>query len=322
MITGYWISQGVYVAAKLELADHIARGTRTVGELAALTKSNADALFRLLRALAGIGVFAETETQTFENTPLSELLRRDVPDSQWAMAVMMCEEHYVTWGDLLHSVRTGEGAFRKQYGLPVFEYLAQRPEQAHLFDAAMTSIHGRETAAMLAAFDFSQFKHVMDIGGGNGSMLSQVLLKFPSVHGTVVDLPHVVERAAQSHANSPLKERLSFHGGNFFESVPGGADAYLLRHIIHDWDDARSTTILRNIAAAMPEHAQVILLESVIPPGNEWMFGKWLDLTMLLIPEGRERTEDEYRALLAAAGLTLTEIIPTEGEISILVARK
>jgi hypothetical protein len=222
----------------------------------------------------------------------------------------------------LYTVRTGEPAFRKQLGMPIFEYLAKNPEQAQIFDAAMTSIHGRETAAMLDAYDFSKYKHVMDIGGGNGSMLSEILAKHTSVRGTVVDLPHVVELASQNFANSPLKDRISFQGGSFFESVPGGADAYLLRHIIHDWDDARSTTILSNIAKAMPDHAEVLLLETVIPPGNDFMFGKWLDLTMMLIPEGRERTADEYRTLLAGSGLALAEIIPTAGEISIIVARK
>jgi SAM-dependent methyltransferase len=319
MISGYWISQAVYVAAKLELADRLQGGALTAEELAALTHTNADALYRLLRALASVGVFREVAERRFELTPAADLLRRDTPGSQWAMAVMMGEEHYLAWGDLLHSIRTGEGAFRKQFGQPVFEYLSHHPEQAKLFDAAMTSIHGRETGPMLDAYDFGQFATIVDVGGGNGSLLAPLLERFPMVRGTIFDLPHVVERAQARLAAAPVRDRLSFQAGDFFAAVAPAANAYLLRHIIHDWNDEQSATILRNCGKALLPGGMVLVIESVLPPGNEWHFGKWLDLTMLVIPEGRERTAEEYDRLFAAAGLKLVEIVPTAGDVSIIV---
>jgi SAM-dependent methyltransferase len=320
MISGYWMSQAIYVAARLELADHIAAGRGHVDALAEATRTAPDPLFRLLRALASVGVFQEGAPRHFAPTPASELLRRDTPGSQWAMAVMMGEEHYTAWGQLLESIRTGEGAFRREFGQPIFEYLAGRPEAARIFDAAMTSIHGRETGPMVEAYDFGGCPLVIDVGGGNGSLLTALLGRYPTVRGLVYDLPHVVERGAASLAEHPLAGRLDWEAGNFFERVPAGGDVYLLRHIIHDWHDDQAITILRHCAAALKPTARVIVAESVIPAGNDWHFAKWLDLTMLVIPEGRERTADEYQALFDAAGLRLIEIRPTGGDIDLLVA--
>jgi ubiquinone/menaquinone biosynthesis C-methylase UbiE len=323
MMTGYWMSQAIYVAAKLELADQLTGGAKSVNELATATKTHADSLYRLLRALASVGVFKEVDGRRFELTPAAEMLRKDVLGSQWAWAVMMGEEHFTAWGDLIYSIRTGEGAFRKHYGQPVFEYLSHHPESARVFDAAMTSIHGRETAPMLEAYDFGQFAKIIDVGGGNGSLLSQLLERYPTVQGTIFDLPHVVERAEARLANSPVRSRLSFASGNFFQSItPSGANAILMRHIIHDWNDEQCTTILRNCAAALAPGGKVIVIESVIPPGNEWNFGKWLDLTMLVIPEGRERTADEYDRLFGGAGLRLTQIVATAGDVSLIIGEK
>ena len=189
MITGYWTSQMVHVAAKLRLADHLAAGPRTPDELAAATDTHARSLYRLLRALASVGLFSEAEDGRFTQTALSESLRKDVPRSQWAMAVMMGEEHYHAWGDLLESVRTGETAFDRLYGKPVFEYLGEHPEQAEVFDAAMTAIHGRETQATLDAYDFSGVGVLADIGGGNGTDLIGILGRYPGMRGVLFDLP-------------------------------------------------------------------------------------------------------------------------------------
>jgi hypothetical protein len=322
LVSGYWMSQAVYVAAKLELADRLVSGPQTAEQLAQATHTNPAALYRLLRALASVGVFREVDNRRFELTPAAELLQRGVPGSQWAMAVMMGEEHYVAWGDLMHSIRTGEGAFRKQFGQPVFDYLAAHPEPAKIFDAAMTGIHGRETGPMLDAYDFGQFERVVDVGGGNGSLIVPLLERYPNVQGTIFDLPHVVERSQASLKESPVRSRLTFERGNFFESVTAGADAYLLRHIIHDWNDEQCVSILSKCAAAMKRGGKVLVIESVIPPGNDFHFGKWLDLTMLVIPEGKERTADEYRTLFASAGLELKEIVPTGSDVSILVAEQ
>ncbi|MCA1694146.1 MAG: acetylserotonin O-methyltransferase, partial [Actinobacteria bacterium] len=235
MITGYWVSQMVHVAARLRLADHLADGPRTADELAQATGTHARSLYRLLRALASVGIFSEDQDQRFSQTPLSEGLRRDVPGSQWAMALMMGEEHYRCWGDLLESVRTGQTAFDRLYGKPIFEYLGEHPEQAEVFDAAMTSIHGRETQAVLDAYDLSGVEVLADVGGGNGTNLTGVLGRYPEMKGVLFDLPHVVERAAVNLERAGLASRCQVAGGDFFAPIPVEADAYFLRHIIHDW---------------------------------------------------------------------------------------
>jgi predicted O-methyltransferase YrrM len=320
MITGYWVSQAVYVAAKLELADKLATGAKSSAELARATNTHDDSLFRLLRALASVGIFRQNEAGKFELTPLAEQLRREVPGSQWAMAIMMGEEHYRAYGDLLYSVRTGRASFEHVFGMPVFEFLSAKPQQAAIFDAAMTSIHGEETQLMAAAYDWSSIGTLVDVGGGNGSTLIGLLQANPKLRGVLFDLPHVVERARVAIEQAGLKDRCELVGGSFFERVPPGADAYVMRHIIHDWDDSRSVTILSNCRKQLGAGGRVLIVESVVPPGNEPAFSKWLDLTMLTIPEGRERTEAQYRDLLAKAGLSLTRIVPTQGEISVLEA--
>jgi hypothetical protein len=318
LICGYWHSQCIYVAAKLGIADLLAAGPVSVDELATKTGTDRPSLFRLLRALASLGVFAEDAGGRFRLTPAAEPLRRDVPGSQWAMAVMMGEEHYRSWGELLYSVRTGKIAFDKIFGQPVFEFLSEHPEQAALFDQAMVGVHGRETAAMVDAYDFPQFSSLADVGGGNGSTLCGILKRQAKLHGTLFDLPGVIERAAATVNAAGLADRVHLVAGSFFESVPGGVDAYLLRHIIHDWDDEKAILILSNVRRAIREDGRLLVVESVIPPGNEPFFGKLLDVTMLVIPGGKERTESEYRDLYARAGFRLTSVVPTTTEVSVI----
>jgi len=235
---------------------------------------------------------------------------------------MTGELYYAAFGELLYSVRTGKVAFDKVYGLPIFDYLGQHPEQAGLFDETMVGVHGRETAAMLAAYDFSGIRVLADIGGGNGSVLTTVLQKHPDMRGILFDLPGVAERARAKLEAAGLTDRCRVVGGSFFESVPGDADAYLLRHIIHDWDDARATRILQHVHRAMAADGKLLVVESVIPPGNEPSFGKSLDLAMLVLPGGEERTADEYRRLYETAGFRLTGIVPTTAGVSVIDGRK
>lgn len=318
MITGSWVSQMVYTAAKLGLADHLADGPRFPQELAGLTGTHGRSLYRLLRALASVGVFTEDAEGRFALTPLANGLRRDVPGSQWAMAVMMGEEHYQCWGDLLQSIRTGETAFDRLYGKPVFEYLGDQPEQARVFDAAMTAIHGRETHLMLDAYDLSGVNVVADVGGGNATNLIGVLQRYPRMKGVLFDLPHVVERAGENLQHAGLSDRCERVGGDFFAEIPVQADLYLMRHIIHDWDDERAGLILKNIHRAMPDGAKLLVVEYVLPPGDAPSFGKLLDLNMLLLPGGVERTEEEFRRLYADAGFRLTRVVPTGGDLSVV----
>jgi hypothetical protein len=318
MITGYWVSQMVYVAAKLRIPDRLADGPKTAEELAQATGTHARSLYRLLRALASLGVFTEGGDHRFSPTPLADALRSDVPGSQWAMAIMMGEEQYRCWGDLLESIRTGQTAFERLYGQPIFDYFAGHPEQARIFDAAMTGIHGPETQAMLDAYDFSGIGVLADIGGGNGSTLVGILERHPEMRGILFDLPGVTEGAGAGIRAAGLQGRCEVVGGSFFEAVPGGADAYLLRHIIHDWDDERATAILRTVRRAMGEGARLLVVEGVIPPGDEPSFAKLLDLTMLVAPGGLERTEEEYRRLYEAAGFRLRRIVPTAAGVDVI----
>lgn len=322
LISGYWISQAIYAAAKLGLADLLKNGPRTAEDLAHATQTHAPSLYRLLRALASVGVFAEDDQRRFSLTPLAETLRSDVPGSQWSMAIMMGEEHYRAYGELLYSVQTGETAFEKLYGMPVFDFLTKHQEQRIIFDAAMTGVHGRETGAVLDAFDFSSIRCLADIGGGNGSVIVSILRRYPELRGILFDLADVADRARDAIEAAGLAGRCQVVGGDFFQSAPAGADAYLMRHIIHDWDDEESVDILRSVRQAMRDDGRLLLVESVIMPGNDPFFGKLLDLTMLVIPGGRERTEEEFRGLLDAAGFTLVKITPTEGEVSVIEAVK
>lgn len=317
LLTGYWKSQALYVAARLRLADRLHAGPRTPAELARETDVQPQALYRLLRALASIGCFAEDAEGRFGLTPLAECLL-DRPGSQYALALMNGEEHYHAWGQLLYSVQTGRPAFDHLYGQPVFGYLSAHPEQAKTFDAAMTGIHGAETPAMLDAYNFGGIGTLADVGGGNGSLLCAVLQRYPALRGILYDLPGVIGRATAAIAAAGLADRCTPIAGSFFDAVAAGADAYLLRHIIHDWDDDQALTILRNVRKVIPPHGKLLLVESVLAPGNHPDFAKFLDLTMLVVPGGQERTEAEYRALFTRAGFRLERIVPTQSPVCVI----
>jgi hypothetical protein len=318
MVTGAWTSQTIYVAAKLGIADLLKDGPQSAEVLALQTKVDPPSLYRVLRALASIGVFRETDDRRFDMTPLAEPLRSDVPGSKRALAIMFGEEHFVAWGDALESVRTGQPAFERLYGKPIFQYLGDHPEKGKLFDQAMESVHGEETDAMLEAYDFGAGRVVADVGGGNGSLLRKLLAKFPTVRGMLIDLPAVVERARPLMQSAGLLERCDLQTADFFKAIPGGADIYLFRHIIHDWTDEQCRVILTNLRKAIAPTGKLIVAEMVIPPGNERSFGKFLDLNMLIMPGGKERTEDEYRTLFERSGFCLTRIVPTRHEISLV----
>jgi ubiquinone/menaquinone biosynthesis C-methylase UbiE len=322
MITGYWISQAIYAAAKFGVADHLKDGSRTIEQLAADTSTNADALYRLLRALASIGIFAEGPPRQFSLTPMAEALQSDIPGSKRALALMSGDEQFRAWAEIEYSIQTGKKAFDKVFGKPIFEYLGDHLDKARIFDAAMVGIHGRESRAVHDAYDFSKIGTLADIGGGNGSQLIALLQSHPTMKGILFDLPHVIDRAKAQIESAGLSNRCRLVAGDFFQNVPDGADAYFMRHIIHDWEHEKSLTILRNCHRAMPAHGKLLLVESVIPPGNEPFGGKFLDLVMLLIPGGKERTKSEYQTLFEKAGFTLSKIVPTSTEVSIIEAVK
>jgi len=314
---GAWVTQGIACAAELGLADLLSQGPRTASELAERTRTHAGSLYRILRALASVGIFAEDARGRFRLTPLAALLCTDSPATQRAYAMMMGTEFHAAWGNLLHSARTGKPGFQKRFNGSFFQYLVEHPNRHRVFDAAMTAVHGSETRPMLDAYDFGRFRHVVDVGGGNGLLLSALLKEHPRLKGTLFDLPAVVRRAAPALTVPPLATRCRVKGGDFFRGVPRGADAYVLRHVIHDWEDAAAVRILRNCGKAMGRQGRLLIVESVIPSGNAPAFAKWLDLMMLLVG-GRERTRDEYDALFQAAGLKLERLIPSKAEICLL----
>ena len=318
LASGYWHTQAIYVAAKLGIADLLADGPKSADELAPATRTNPRALYRLLRALASLGIFAEDDRNRFALTPMAECLRTGVPGSVRSLAIMRGEWQYEAWGQLLHSVRTGECAFEKVFGAPLFDHLAAHPDKGRLFDEAMTGVHGRETAAMLDAYDFSGIDVLADVGGGNGEVIGSVLTRYPAMRGVLFDRHAVAERARANLDAAGVAGRCDVAAGDFFASVPAGADAYLLRHIIHDWDDEQSVTILRNCRAAMGPRGKLLVVEGIVPPGNEPSVSKFFDLAMMVLPGGMERTEDEYRRLFEASGFALTRVVPTATWVSVL----
>jgi hypothetical protein len=320
LITGRWIAQALYAAATLGVADHLKDGPQPADALARAVGAHPGALHRLLRALASLGVFQQDAQNRFALTPLGETLRSDVPHSLRGFARMTgMPATWQAWGEVLHSVKTGQSAFEHVHGQNGFEYFAGHPDAAAIFDAAMTNFSAMVLPVVLASYDFAPFRLVVDVAGGRGHLLAAILAAHPSAQGILFDLPHVAEGARQLLAGAGLSERSQVVTGDFFQGLPAGGDVYLLKHIIHDWDDERAQRILESCRGAMGPTGRVLVLEMVIPPGDEPFFGKLLDLEMLVItPGGRERLAAEYQALLERAGLRLNRIIPTESPISII----
>ncbi|HEX3280014.1 MAG TPA: methyltransferase [Pyrinomonadaceae bacterium] len=321
LITGGLGSQAVYVAAQLGIADLLTDGPKNVDELAAAANVDAPSLYRVLRALASLGVFAERDDQVFELTATAELLRSDSPTSLRHLAIFMGEDwHWRVWGRTLYSVRTGKAAWDQEHGCDVFPFFAANPEAAKVFDQAMTSLSNLAINAVIEGYDFSGFGTLVDVAGGQGRLLTAILAANPSVKGVLFDQPHVLAGAKGNEQITGLGSRCELVDGDFFASVPAGADAYIMKHIIHDWDDERAVKILRNVRNAMKPDGRVLLVESVITAGNTQDFGKLLDIEMLVSPGGKERTAEEYRVLFAKAGLRLTQIVPTKSPYSVIEA--
>jgi len=315
LIRGYWTTQAIFVAAELRIADLLADGPKLPEELGREAGVRGDMIYRLLRALASVGIFAEDDGGRFALTPLADTLRGE--SGQRAYARLHGQEFYQSWAKMLDAVRTGDAGFKLAFEMPAFEYFSKHPERGAVFDGAMTGHHGAEADPMLDAYDFSVFRELVDVGGGNGSLLMAILKRHRGMRGVLFDLPRVVERAGPAIESAFLGDRCRIAGGSFLESVPGGADAYLLRHVVHDWRDDDAVTMLRNCNAAMEPGGKVLIVEIVVPAGNDPSFAKWMDL-MMVTYGGKERSEKQYRELFSAAGLQLTRIVPTRAGISII----
>lgn len=318
-VHAYWVSRCIYVVAKLGIADLLKEGSQHCDALAAATNTHSDSLYRVLRSLAGLGIFAEIQPRCFELTPLADCLQSDVPDSIQAMAIFRGEEHYYkSWGDLMYSLQTGKSAFEHLYDIDLFKYNEQNPLRGEIFDRAMTSSKDAYSR-FLKAYDFSSIGKLVDVGSGKGSFLSAVIEANPTMTGILFDQPEVIDRAKNLYETASINGRCQLVGGSFFEAVPEGGDAYVLKHIIQDWDDERSLAILRNCYQAMGEHARLLVIDFILTPANESSFSKFIDVNMLVMcPGGRIRTEPEFRELFKSAGFKLNKVIPTESEVSIL----
>lgn len=319
---GALMSQALYVAAKLSIADLLVEKPQSVQQLAAATQTHERSLYRVLRSLSSIGVFEEVEPKVFALTPIGQALRSDAPNSVRNGVVFMGEEwHWRVWGNLIHSVRTGETAWKKTHGAEVFDYFSSNPEQAEIFNRAMTDMSVVTAPAVVEAYDFSGFKSLADIAGGHGFLLSQILKATPGLEGILFDMPQVIAGSTALLEREGVADRVETVSGDFFASVPS-ADAYIMKHIIHDWDDERAVKILSNIREAMNAGGRVLIVEVVVPEGKEPHYSKVLDLEMLASPGGVERTAKEYEEILASAGLRLTRIIQTRSPFSIIESVK
>lgn len=316
MATGYWLSQAIYVAAKLGIADLLIDGPKSSAQLAAAACCDRTSLFRVLRALASAGVLSQVDGDRFALAALGKSLRSNVPGSLRAIVITIGEIHYQACGDLVHSVRTGSPAFNRVFGASLFEHLAQSPEDSAAFNQGMTDLASMLAYAIVLAYDFSGISSVIDVGGGEGQLLRQILNCYPEMTGTVFDSSSVL------HSTTGLSSRRCFFtAGNFFESVPEGAEAYLLSGVLHDWNDELAVTILRNCRNAISGKARLLIVETIVPETNASSFSKLLDINMMVMCSGRERTQSEFEALLSAADFSLTRIIPTLAPQSIIEAR-
>lgn len=321
MITGYWMTNALHVAAKLGLADQLSQGPLQYVELAKRTHTHPPTLFRLLRALASIGVFSDIGNGHFALTPMAALLQTGAPDSMHAFAMMHGEEQYYAWGDLLHSVRTGEPAFEHLFNSPVFAYLRQNPSSGATFHKAMTNMATLFARSVIASYDFAQFRSVVDVGGNQGTLLAAILRAFPNLHGVLFDLPHVIETSGSQLRDLALQHRVTMTGGNFFHEMPAKHDCYVVAQVLHDWNDEHGQMILRRVRDAITLDGKLLVIEDIIREGNEPHFGKWRDLHMLVMAKGCERTAEQYRNLLQASGFELTKLITMGNNASIIEAR-
>lgn len=323
MIFGFALSRSIAVAAQLGVADLLKDGSKTADEMAPTIGVHPRSLYRLLRALAGVGIFAEEANGSFSHTSLSDLLRSDAPESLRGFAALIADEvGFETWAQLGYAIETGEPAFPHKFGMPWFDWLGQNPAEASAFHDAMTSLSAGAVAAVVSAYDFSGINKLVDVGGGHGLLLASVLSKYTNMKGVLYDDANVIGGAADVLMAHGVADRCERIGGDFFQSVPAGGDAYILKHIIHDWSDEECVKILSHCHAGMTAGGKVLIVEMVVPERNVPGISKLLDLQMLVFLTGRERTEAEYGALLDRAGFQLTRVVPTPSAYSVIEGLK
>jgi hypothetical protein len=318
ILVGAQVAGAVSCLAQLGIPDLLESGPKSAEELAKEIGAQPQALYRLMRATASLGVLAEGPDGKFSQTPMSSLLRSDVNPSLRALAIMGGKEwHGRGWSRLEYCVRTGKQAMEQIYGMPIFEFMKQNPEEARNFNDTMTNLSMIDGPAVAEAYDFRGINSIVDVGGGQGLLLGIILENNPHMKGTLYDVPHVTEDAANGRLK-PMINRCTLASGDMFASVPTGADAYIMKHIIHDWPDDLFVKILKACRKGVNAGGKLLVVDSVIQPGNEFSPAKFLDLQMLIFPSGLERTESQFRELYSAAGWKLSRILPTAAGDSIV----
>ena len=322
LINGYQVSQALHVAATLGVADQLKDGPKPFDALAQACGAHPKSLYRLLRALAAVGVFHETSDKAFSLTPLGVCLTSDALGSRCNYAQWIgTPGQWRSWGNLLHSIKSGESATQFTHGVDAWTYRMQNPEEQAVFNGAMTDNSRSDARAALEAYDFSRFSCVVDIGGGQGLLLKEVLLACPATRGILFDQPQVIASANQALASAGLAQRCQITAGSFFEFVPEGGDLYVMKAILHDWDDCASIDILRICRRAMPPTATLVVIERVVGPPNESPEGKFSDLNMMVQYAALERTHQEFHDLLESGGFEMTEVVSTKSPLSIIVGQ-
>ncbi|MCI5051827.1 MAG: hypothetical protein MRY21_01660 [Simkaniaceae bacterium] len=311
IFAGEWLARASYVAAKLEIADHLGSEIKTIHELSDLTSSDPQSLYRLMRLLASHDIFTEHPKQSFSNNATSHLLQKEGPDSLHAIALFYGEDMHDSWDNLLPCIEQGKPAFELTFNKPVFRYFKENPKRAQLFQKAMKSKTKSVINSTLATYDFNQFEHICDVGGGYGHFLNALLTQYPSLRGTLFELPEVAKTMSK---HTPF-QTLS---GDFFQSVPCHSDAYILKSVLHDWNDDQALQILRNCTASMHEKSKLLIIEVVLLPGDQSKYANCMDLLMLAVTGGKERSLMEFERLFDQSDLKLTKIYQTETEFSIL----
>ena len=321
MSTASWVSAMVYTAAKVGIADQLSDGPRSAAELAGPMGLHAPTLHRFMRTLAGFGILTEREGQRFSLTPLGEALRTDAPGAARATLLSFGAASFTrAWEKMVYSLETGKSGFTESEGLPFFDYLATHPEQAALFSQAMIGLNSAEPPAVAESYNFSEFDVVCDVGGATGNMLAEILSRHSRPRGILFDRPHVVRDAPALLKARGVDDRVTIEAGNFFESVPAGADIYVMSHIIHDWSEDQCATILGHCRRVIKPGGRLLIVETVLPAGDTPHLGKVFDMVMLVFPGGQERTEAEYSTLLGKSGFRLNRVVPTASAVSIVEA--
>ena len=319
-ILGYCRSQALGTVTRLGIPDLLADGPKHVRVLAEQSGADDDYLYRLLRAMSVEGVFEQTDERVFGLTPLSEGLTTDHPRSlRWFAASMVDQAHWLPWGHCYDAVKKGRSRASDAIGMSPWEYLGANPEQAGRFAQAMSNMSGQAIAGILDHYDFAGFERIVDVGGSRGTLLLEILAKNPGVRGEVLDLPEVVEMAGRELQEHPARDRIQFSPGNFFEAVPEGGDAYLLKHILHDWPDQECGLILKSIRKAIPEHGRLLVFDALlVPEAPPW--AHWLDVHMMVLQDGKERSPEQFASLFEASGFKLERAIPIPAPVGILEA--